>query len=68
MLKYTPRRFTLGFHLKFTPGVFVNSRFLHLLITISSLFVLFNPLDELVSGYELLVLCPSSCEPSDITQ
>ena len=67
MLKYTPRWFTLGFHL---PEVHSRSlRELQIFTLVHRDFivvVLLKSLDEPVSGFdELFVLCRSSCEPSD---
>ena len=67
MFKYSPRCFTLGFHL---PEVHSRSlRELHIFALVDHDFievVLLKSLDEPVSGFdELFVVCRSSCEPSD---
>ena len=70
MLKYTPRRFTLGFHL---PEVHPRSlRELQIFALVDHGFIVvvpFKSLDEPVPGLgELFVLCRSPCEPLDLTQ
>ena len=70
MLKYTPRRFTLGFHL---PEVHYRSLCeLQIFALVDLGFIVVVPsksLDETVPGLdELFVLCRSPCEPSDLTQ